>query len=83
LEGSIRGKDFLIVPKTYFDVMQKKLQELAKDVDISDFKTMEKFLYLRDWLNASKVDRETRVMYPDMNFDNIHLLLQQEKDYSD
>lgn len=83
MEGSIRGKDFLIVPKTYFDVMQKKLQELAKDVDISDFKTMEKFLYLRDWLNASKVDREIRTMYPNMNFDNIHLLLQQEKDYSD
>ena len=64
--------DFLIVPKVYFDVMQKKLQELIEDVDICNFATMEKVLYLRDWLNALNVDREIRTIYPNINFAEIY-----------
>lgn len=72
-------KDILIIPRRYFHGMTSALEALVRKIEIKDFETMERLLYLRDWLDAAKVDRETRNMYPTVRWDNIHLLLPQEE----
>jgi len=65
----------VVVSKSYFDGMNKKLEELIACVGIHDFETMDKVLYLRKWLDASNVDREMRIQNPNLRWENIHLLL--------
>lgn len=68
-------EDLVVVPKSYFEGMTKRLETLVEKIEIHDFETMEQILYLRDWLVASKVDREIRKLHPNIQWDNIHLLL--------
>lgn len=75
-------KDLVIVPVSYFKGMEKKLEELAGTVDIKTLDAMEKFLCLREWLNPDKVDRESKRMFPNLRWDNIHLILPQEESCS-
>ena len=70
--------DIVIVSKTYFEEMEKALENLLNEVDVKNFSTLEKFLYLRDWMDAAKVDREMRKLYPNLKWDNIRQLLPQE-----
>lgn len=71
--------DLIVVPVSYFNGMEKRLEELAVSVDVKTLNAMEKFLCLRDWMNPEKVDRESRKMFPNLRWDNIHLLLPQEE----
>ena len=66
------------------------MQEIRTPNDLivaptSYFKGMEQFLCLRDWMNPEKVDREVRKNFPNLRWDNIHLLLPPEENcsYSD
>ena len=70
--------DIVIVSKTYFFEMEKALESLLNEVDVKNFSTLEKFLYLRDWLSANKVNKEMRKLYPNLQWDNIRQLLPQE-----
>ena len=72
-------KDLVVVPVSYFKGMELILEELAVSVDVKTLNAMEKFLCLRDWMNPEKVDRESRKMFPNLRWDNIHLLLPQEE----
>lgn len=72
----------VVVPVSYFKGMVKRLEELAGVVDVKTLDAMEKFLCLRDWLNPDNVDREVRKMFPNLRWDNIHLLLPQEENCS-
>ena len=72
-------KDLVVVPVSYFKGMEQMLEELEGAVDVNTLGTMEKFICLRDWLNPDKVDRETRKMFPNVRWDNIHLLLPKEE----
>ena len=72
-------KDLVVVPVSYFKGMEQMLKELAEEVDVNTLGTMEKFLCLREWLKPDKVDRESRKMFPNLRWDNIHLLLPQEE----
>ena len=75
-------KDLVVVPVSYFKGMEQMLEELAGAVDVKTLNAMEKFLCLRDWMNPEKVDRESRKMFPNLRWDNIHLLLPQEENCS-
>ena len=75
-------KDLVVVPVSYFKGMELILEELAVSVDVKTLNAMEKFLCLRDWMNPDKVDRESRKMFPNLRWDNIHLLLPQEENCS-
>ena len=75
-------KDLVVVPVSYFKGMELILEELAASVDVKTLNAMEKFLCLRDWMNPNKVDRESRKMFPNLRWDNIHLLLPQEENCS-
>ena len=75
-------KDLIVVPVSYFKGMEQMLKELAEEVDVNTLGTMEKFLCLQDWMDPEKVDRETRKMFPNLRWDNIHLLLPQEENCS-
>lgn len=75
-------KDLIVVPVSYFNGMEKRLEELAGLVDVKTLDAMEKFLCLREWLNPDKVDRESKRMFPNLRWDNIHLLLPQEESCS-
>ena len=75
-------KDLVIVPVSYFKGMEKKLEERAGTVDIKTLDALEKFLCLREWLNPDKVDRESKRMFPNLRWDNIHLILPQEESCS-
>ena len=75
-------KDLIVVPVSYFKGMEQMLEELAGYVDVKTLDSMEKFLCLRDWMNPNKVDRESRKMFPNLRWDNIHLLLPQEENCS-
>lgn len=72
-------KDLVVVPVSYFKGMELILEELAVSVDVKTLNAMEKFLCLRDWMNPEKVGRESRKMFPNLRWDNIHLLLPQEE----
>lgn len=72
-------RDLVIVPVSYFKGMEGMLQSLAELVEVRNLDAMEQFIYLREWLNASKVDKETRKMHPNLQWDNIHLLLPLEE----
>ena len=72
-------KDLVVVPVSYFKGMEWILEELAVSVDVKTLNAMEKFLCLRDWMNPEKVDRESRRMFPNLRWDNIHLLLPKEE----
>ena len=72
-------KDLVVVPVSYFKGMEQMLEELAGAVDVNTLGTMEKFLCLRDWMNPNKVDRESRKMFPNLRWYNIHLLLPTEE----
>lgn len=74
--------DLIVVPVSYFNGMEKRLEELAGLVDVKTLDAMEKFLCLREWLNPDKVDRESKRMFPNLRWDNIHLLLPQEESCS-
>ena len=75
-------KDLVVVPVSYFKGMEQMLEELAGYVDVKTLDSMEKFLCLRDWMNPDKVDRESRKMFPNLRWYNIHLLLPQEENCS-
>lgn len=74
--------DLIVAPVSYFNGMEKRLEELAGLVDVKTLDAMEKFLCLREWLNPDKVDRESKRMFPNLRWDNIHLLLPQEESCS-
>ena len=75
-------KDLIVVPVSYFKGMELMLEELAGVVNVRTLDAMGKFLCLREWMNPEKVDRESRRMFPNLRWDNIHLLLPQEENCS-
>lgn len=72
-------KDLVVAPVSYFKGMEDMLQKFVNAIEIHDLDVMEQLLHLRDWMNAAKVDEEVRKMYPNLQWDNIHLLLPQEE----
>lgn len=77
--------DLIVAPTSYFKGMEQRLEKLARIVEVKTFDGMEQFLSLRDWMNPEKVDREVRKNFPNLRWDNIHLLLPPEENcsYSD
>lgn len=76
-------EDLVVVPVSYFKGMEKMLESIVGMVEINNFEIMDKFLCLRKWMNPDNVDKETRKMFPNLRWDNIHLLLPQEANYPD
>lgn len=74
--------DLLIVPTSYFDGLERMLQEFVDRVEIHDMDTMEKLLHLRKHLKAKTVNEEARKYFPTIRWDNIHLLLPQQENCS-
>ena len=72
-------KDLIVVPVSYFKGMELMLEELARVVNVRTLDAMGKFLCLREWMNPEKVNRESRKMFPNLCWDNIHLLLPTEE----
>ena len=72
-------KDLVIVPVAYFEGMKSALQEFANLIEIHDLDAMEQLLDLREWMDSTKVDKEARKQNPNLRWNNIHLLLPQEK----
>ena len=76
MERKITPEEILIVPRHYFDGMQRDLQELVDRLEIHDMNVMQSLLRFRDWLKPITVEEEVRERYPDINWNNIPLLLQ-------
>lgn len=68
-------KDLLIVPTSYFEGLERMLQEFVNDIEIHNLNTMEKLLHLRKQLKPKIVNEEVRKYHPTIQWDNIHLVL--------
>lgn len=78
----ISEEDLIVVPVSYFNGMELQLQEMLNKIEIHDMDTMEQILQIRKWLNAKTVNEEMRRLYPELNWNNIRLLLPQEENCS-
>ena len=76
------ANDIIVVPVSYFNGMEKELQEILNKVDIHDMDVMEQVLHMRKWLKTKTVYEETKRLYPNLRLENIHLLLPQEEESS-
>lgn len=68
-------KDLVIVPTSYFEGLERMLQEFVDEVEVHDMDTMQKLLHLRKHLKPKVVNEEARAHFPTIQWGNIHLLL--------
>lgn len=75
---AISEEDLIVVPSSYFKGMESQLQEMLNKIEIHDMDVMEQILQIRKWLNAKTVNEEMRRLYPELNWNNVRLLLPRE-----
>ena len=68
-------KDLLIVPTSYFEGLEKMLQDFVNEVEVHDMDSMEKLLHLRRFLKPNIANEEVHRCFPTIRWDNVHLLL--------
>ena len=72
----IKGeKDLLILPTSYMQGLERMLEEIVSVVDTHSLEAMNKIVNLQRWLQPHIADNEIRKSFPDIQWDNVHLLL--------